>query len=361
MKMSFMIGVLLTAALGVWAISERPTSACCPAPPWNFPVVNADQTVIIVWDAVRQTQHFIRTANFASKADDFGFIVPSPTEPELDESGGEAIPLLAQLTAPEVKRSPRPLSFGFGCSTGYLTSPGEGAWNGVEVLQSKEVAGLQATVLDAKSSGALLAWLKENGYAYSADIVAWAKPYIEQGWKFTALKVAKNRELPAAKSSEAIQAPSLRISFKTPTPLFPYREPNPQTSAEKLGRDGRTLRIYFLAEARYRGELTPENPWAARVAWSGPIPGEARRQLLTALKLPEETGPASFWLTEFVDRWPYRAAPSDLSFFRDPDQRIVRRPPIVEYASSGWPDVSLFALAAVMFAPPFLRRIRRQP
>src|SRR5262249_40162983 len=79
-----------------------PLPACCPAPHLGQPVVNADQTVIILWDAARQTQHFIRKATFRSDGEDFGFIVPSPTQPELEESGNEAFPYLEKLTAPEV-------------------------------------------------------------------------------------------------------------------------------------------------------------------------------------------------------------------------------------------------------------------
>jgi hypothetical protein len=80
-------GLLGTAApLLLWS----PAPACCPAPPSGKAVVNADQTVLIIWDAATKTEHFIRQASFKSEADDFGFLVPSPTQPELDESGNEA-------------------------------------------------------------------------------------------------------------------------------------------------------------------------------------------------------------------------------------------------------------------------------
>lgn len=59
-----------------------PAEACCPAGPRGKPVVNADQTVIMIWDAAAKTQHFIRRASFKTELDDFGFIVPSPTQPE---------------------------------------------------------------------------------------------------------------------------------------------------------------------------------------------------------------------------------------------------------------------------------------
>src|SRR6185312_5575393 len=66
---------------------SHPTSACCPAPRSGEPVVNADQTVILLWDPATKTEHFIRRASFKSQGDDFGFLVPSPTRPDLDESG----------------------------------------------------------------------------------------------------------------------------------------------------------------------------------------------------------------------------------------------------------------------------------
>src|SRR5438093_12856447 len=110
----FVCGMLVT----------RPMWACCPAPPPGKPVVNADQTVVILWDAANRTQHFIRKASFQSQADDFGFIVPSPSEPEMEESGSEAFPYLLKLTEPAVIRRPRPISLGCGATRGLGLSDG---------------------------------------------------------------------------------------------------------------------------------------------------------------------------------------------------------------------------------------------
>ena len=52
------------------ALLSPDASACCPAPPEGKPVVNADQTVLIVWDAAAKTQHFIRQASFKGLRDD---------------------------------------------------------------------------------------------------------------------------------------------------------------------------------------------------------------------------------------------------------------------------------------------------
>jgi hypothetical protein len=353
-RICFAFATVLAFAQG--ARPAAPLTACCAAPPLGVPVVNADQTVIILWDAATRTQHFVRKASFQSEAKDFGFIVPSPSTPELEESGDDAFPFLLKLTEPAVIKVPRPISLGCSAHVGSMESTlGDTYWNHVQVLQTKEVAGYNAVVLQADSAGALTAWLKENGYAYSAEVEAWAKPYVEGGWKFTALKIAKRAEGP----DKGVAAAALRISFKTERPLFPYREPDPKAFAEALGAKQRLLRIYFLAEARYRGELTKEVPWTGKVVWADKLNAQSRAQLLELLKLPAGTGPRAMWLTEFEDLWPYRAAPADVYFSRDSNQCTVHRSPI--YVSTFLPkEGSIYAIAAVIVLPPLLRRARRR-
>src|SRR4051794_25976423 len=95
----FALPAAAVALMGLIAAGAAP--ACCPVPPSGQSVVNADQTVLMMWDAAHETQHFIRRASFKSAADDFGFLVPSPSQPELSESGNEVFPYLQKLTEPE--------------------------------------------------------------------------------------------------------------------------------------------------------------------------------------------------------------------------------------------------------------------
>jgi hypothetical protein len=335
-----------------------PAPACCPAAPSGREVVNADQTVIILWDAAAKTQHFIRQASFKSDADDFGFLVPSPTQPELDESGNEAFPFLAEITAPEIQNVARPRQgLSCGCSAPPTTGSATADAEPVRVLDEKQVAGFDAVVLEADSATALIDWLRENGFAYSPEIEAWAKPYVEQGWKFTALKVAKDQP---QQDSSRVAAAALRISFQTDRPLFPYREPDYKGSAERLGASERLLRIYFLGDARYEGELNQYQPWSGKVAWADKLDDTARSLILGFLNLPETTGPTEWWLTEFEDNWPYKIAPADLYFASAVKQDAVKRPPILRYVSTDAPgDITLVALVAVMSMPLFWRRRQR--
>jgi hypothetical protein len=210
-------------------------------------------------------------------------------------------------------------------------------------------------VLDANSASALVGWLKDNGYAYSPQIEAWAKPYVTAGWKFTAFKIAKGQD---GGNEKTVNASALRITFKTDKPLFPYREPDPQSPAEALGARKRLLRIYFLSDVRVQGEMTD---WRGRTAWADTLSAEQRTNTLRLLKLPENTGPEHWWLTEFEDNWQYQVAPADLYFNPAGDQSILHRDPIIQYVSSFWPsDITVPALAAVLIMPPLFRRWRRR-
>jgi len=101
-------------------------------------------------------------------------------------------------------------------------------------------------------------------------------------------------------------------------------------------------------------------PWTGQVAWSDKIAEGDRKKLLELLKLPETTGPAQWWLTEFEDPWPYRPAVADLTFARDADQSTIKRPPIIQYVVSPMPtDVMMFVVVGIVVLPPLLRRTRR--
>lgn len=286
---------------------------CCAVVRGASHVVNADQTVIMIWDEARRTQHFIRKADFKTDAADVGFLVPSPSRPQLDESGNEAFVKLAEITAPPIRRGG---GFPLGCS---VAEPVAQNFSSVRVIEEKRVAGFDATVLTARSGDDLVAWLKANDYAFSPAVAEWAKPYLGGDWHFTALKIVKDAD---ASSQGNLKAAALRISFRTARPLFPYREPDSGESRSALDAPDRLLRIYFIADARFRGEIEGGKRWSGKTVWSGDITTH-RVELLQDLGLPGGTGPSKWWLTEFEDRWPYAKAAGDVYFHKDSDQRTM--------------------------------------
>ena len=337
----------LALVTGLLMVAAGPRGlGCCAVAGEGSHVVNADQTVIMLWDEQRQMQHFIRKADFKTDAADVGFLVPSPSRPELAESDNAAFAKLAEITAPPVSRGG---GIPLGCS---VAAPAPQSLSSVRVIEEKRVAGYDATVLTARSGDDLVKWLRDNGYAYSPAVAEWAKPYLGGDWHFTALKLVKK---PAAGEQSDLKAAALRISFRTGRPLFPYREPDSSASRSALDAPDRLLRLYFISDARFRGEIDDGRRWSGEVVWSGDITAH-REELLRDLRLPAGTGPAKWWLTEFEDRWPYAKAAGDVYFSRDADQREMQR----KVAMTEQPGDAVFiAMLVAGCVIPLRRRLTR--
>jgi hypothetical protein len=91
--------------------------------------------------------------------------------------------------------------------------------------------------------------------------------------------------------------------------------------------------------------------------WANELRSTDRERALELLKLPATAGPSKWFMTEFEDPWPYRAAPADLYFARAAAQETVKRPPIIEYTTAD--QHADWVLASVVVGP-ILARVRRR-
>jgi hypothetical protein len=304
----------LALALALCAVShESGARACAPAPGYGERVsVNAEDAMI-VWDRATQVEHFIRRANFSTDADDFGFLVPTPTPPDLGEVGEEVFDRLDERTAPVevVKNEYRPIT----CVTAPFelmlrhsagadesASPG-GA--GVEVLATQRVAGLDATVLRATDADALAAWLGEHGFENRGALRVWLRPYVNAGFAITAFRYEKG-------AGSSLGTRAVRMSFRSERPFYPYREP-----ADQPESFGRVLRVHVVTTGRVRGVLG-DAPWPEQADYARPLDDGAR---LLAGVVPEV--PRDAWLTRFSDRRSRRPEGDDLTFEGDEAFEVV--------------------------------------
>src|SRR5687767_4195076 len=106
--------------------------ACSLVTPLNHIVRMGGELVLIVWNPETKTQHFVRTVQFESKDPcDFGFLIPTPTEPELAEADFHAF-----YIAEEALRRRPPSSEG--------VKAAGGARSAVHVLKAQQVGRLDA-------------------------------------------------------------------------------------------------------------------------------------------------------------------------------------------------------------------------
>ena len=314
-------------------------------------ILVAQESAVIVWDPVKKVQHFIRRAAFDTKSPDFGFLVPTPTVPQLPFAEVEEVVFqeIGRWTLPKTVEQSRwklepLLCFGFLPGAAPVGSaPGMA---GVRVLHEQKVGGYEVNVLEADDAEELAQWIKKHGYSADPELYDWLKPYVEGGWKISAFKIMQD-----PKSGKLATTKAVRTSFKTDRPFFPYREPEKKNGKEvqKEARlsDGRTLSIVLVSSARMEGKLGAA-PWNAKVPWADRLTDEQRKQIAKEGGIPADEIPADAWLTAFEDRSAPRPSKDDVYFEPSDNQTPVHPPDLIHYTDVWIPiDCTLFVIAAL--------------
>jgi hypothetical protein len=360
------IGWRIVSALAAFSLlfsaSARHAQACATAPPEGATVAVAGESAIIVWDEATKTEHFIRRATFETSAKDFGFLVPTPTKPELAEASDDAFLQLEDVIRPEVVTRtelrgvdlmPLVLSTFLLRSTKTATPEVEAS---VRVLEQKRVGAYDATVLEADDARALAEWLKKHGYAQRPALEEWLAPYVAQKWKLTAFKIAEPASgdtTQVVAKSHALATDAVRMTFHTERPFFPYREPRDQReSMPNSPSASRSLRVFFFGPARAAGTIGERAaPFAGKTVWAAPA---ASAGASVPVAVPEGA-----WLTVVEDDASPRPGVDELWFGVAEDASIVKPPPVEHVAYKPVP-IPLDVVAVMVTLGYFVVRTARR-
>jgi len=222
----------------------------------------AQEQVVMIFDRDRELQHFVREVHFDAGDSTFGFVVPTPTKPTV--AGAKSpFPSLAK----DYPFQP-PRDFSKGGSRGI----GEGAPGGgapaVSVLSVQRVGKFTAFVLAATESKALSKWLADNKFQVPAESQAWLDHYVQLGFFYVAFRYDPPKKKDAAAPRD-LASETVRISFSTPHPYYPYLEP---TGSRTMPR--RLLQVWLVTDEPMRpiaareleGRLSHTQPWRAGLA-----------------------------------------------------------------------------------------------
>ncbi|MFN9507639.1 MAG: DUF2330 domain-containing protein, partial [Planctomycetota bacterium] len=354
MTMKYPVGLIFSLAI-FFVMRDTPEclNACCPAFREGAGFRIADQRILIAWDPQSKIEHFVREAAFRGSANDdsdFGFLVPSPTQPQIEESDASVFSALNQKIQPRVEFKDRwsvdpfPLvlspfvlmetKVGSGLSTDSAIAPA------LAVLENKKVAGYEVAVLKANDANELIQWLKDNQYQARKDLEEWVVPYIEKGWVITAFKYDS--------SSKRTQVGTVRISFATENPVFPYRVPKDQFIE---GGKGNLLQVFVVGPGRASGSLgqSPSNEaWMrGNLRFSMPVaPAEIEELIGAAVPRDQIKTDEPLWLTAWDDRtWP--SSDKDLWFGFDPNGEVYQKVRTVTQERSIYLPIDVLGLATL--------------
>ncbi len=201
----------------------------------------AYEQTLIAFDPGSRREHFVREVTFRRSRERFGFVVPTPSRPEV--AAVKQSPFRDLLDAfPFTWMERHPIGHGGGGSgSGY----GRGAGAGVRVLEVTRVGSFTAFVLAATDERALSNWLAQNGLVSTPEADRWLAHYVRMQFFYVAMRY----EPPGGESRPETKAETMRISFDTPLPYYPYFEPEPP--AGQAADPERLLEIWLVSTEEF--------------------------------------------------------------------------------------------------------------
>ncbi len=259
-------------------------------------VVFSGQSDLVIWNQSTKTEHFVRTASFATDAESFDFIAPTPTKPDIEQVDRKVFRILeAYIPKPSLG-----VSMGGGAGSGG--PPTKSMPPPVTVVQVKSVGSFEATTLKATDSRALQSWLKQRGYQFSPDQSVWLSHYVKKGWFLTAFKYVAE--------AEPLNSEAIRMSFKTPVPFCPYYVP-----ASNLQGNYSPLRVFVITEGIIEATVGKSKAWQYDHNFVAPFRNSDRAPLVRSLNLKLQDLPQKGVVTIY-DRGRFDPTQRDDLFFR---------------------------------------------
>ncbi len=204
------------------------------------PSLSYEQT-LIVHDAEQGREHFVREVVFRASREPFGFVVPTPARPEVARVKQSPFERLRMNYPFHQNRISSGLgALGEGAGSG---APG-GSTRGVQVLEVTKVGSFTAFVLAADDETALAAWLKKQQLVSSPANDAWLRHYVKLRFFFVAMRYDPPADGSEPDEPAKTKAETLRFSFDSALPYYPYREPDPATPAT----DPRLVEVWLITK-----------------------------------------------------------------------------------------------------------------
>lgn len=148
-------------------------------PPPDYYIHETDQKAVIFYENGLET--LILSVTFRGDAEDFGWVIPTPSRPQVSKSSDELFASLEQITTFE-EDLVRPLTFEEAYNLGKATQS-------VHIIETKKIEYYEVAVLTADEPEALAEWLAVNDYQFPKKASYILDSYIENNWYFVAVKI----------------------------------------------------------------------------------------------------------------------------------------------------------------------------
>jgi hypothetical protein len=263
-------------------------AACCYFSAKNADILQPAQKVFITWDPSEKIETFTVQPKFEGNALDFGMVIPTPSQPKLNEMPRDFFKHLAVYTIMRKREFAHskllpliePREFGQGLanlggqrlaqsSTTYSRADREERKPAIKILEVGTVGSLEYKIIEAGRADDLYKWLKDNKYSYSGD-EATLGYYVQKKWLFTVMKIDTAQMKRNKDGTFAGEVTPTRFQFTSEKLVYPLK-------ITQISVREKTEALFYV-QAPYKvdlpGDMTYQYTWVPMLqAASGCTPG----------------------------------------------------------------------------------------
>jgi len=272
-------------------------AACCYFTAKDQDILQPSQKVFLTWDPMKQVETFTVQPKFEGNAQDFGMVIPTPSQPKLavmprDFFKNLAIyTILAKREFPHSKLLPQYPKFKGGMGGGKQAAmkkdaSGPGAPPrppAIKVLEAGIVGSLEYKIIEAGRADDLFKWLKDNNYSYAGD-QATLDFYVQKKWLFTVMKIDTMQMKKNKDGSYAGEVTPTRFTFNSEKLVYPLK------ITQISVKDKTEALFYVQAPGKFdlSGDMSYQRTWVPMLQSAmGCTPGGIKgggEQWLTSIK-----------------------------------------------------------------------------
>ncbi|MCE9584814.1 MAG: DUF2330 domain-containing protein, partial [Planctomycetes bacterium] len=301
-------------------------AACCYFAAQEKDINQPGQKAFITWDAERKMESFTVQPKFEGNAVDFGMVIPTPSQPKLDEMPRDFFKDLAIYTI--LLPLPQPIyvnllpsrgvyeAMGVGGGSGGSRNLRKAAGGGVKVLESGVVGSLDYKIIVADDASGLFDWLKDNNYSYGGD-QGTLDFYIAKKWFFTVMKIDSKQMKKDKDGNYTGEITPTRFAFASEQCVYPLK-------ITQLSVKDKTDALFYV-QSSTEMDLKDDLSWAHsyRVMWltymlgcSANADQQAELQQRNAWVVAKKQKEPQFETTKL--EWARKLNDDDLAVLEDP-------------------------------------------
>jgi hypothetical protein len=151
--------------------------------------------------------------NYTGSPDDFAWVLPVPSVPQITQADMATFTELDRLTTPVYIPPPAPDCLRPRVQAAAAPSAASGA--GVTVLGGGVVGPFEYVVVTSPDPGEMVRWLRDNGYRIDPEMEPLVKVYTDDGMAFVAMKLRPGRD--------TRDITPIKLTYDSSKPMIPLR------------------------------------------------------------------------------------------------------------------------------------------